>query len=332
LTFGKEIAAGDTALPSLLRANVTRFAAAKAVTCKQLLDDNAAKPEAERKDPADMIRKFDYWQQTEENTARMRARSAKQWQEFTTEANMKSFPNMRWLRSISQDKRAEHLGFAGRVWAKDDPFWLTNMPGQDWNCKCAMQQTSAPVTEGNDEIETEPVPKGLEGNPAVTGEIFTDKANYFMRLDKLPNPAGLTDRTARDWVDYVVKKEISGTILQEAKDGGAEIIYSDLNSGKLHTGKKSLRRAMNHSIEYDSLYLTKAISEGAVKLENRVYEWLGQRYDMNNPAMRQKVKDKAKRGVIGYNIYKTRFYGKDYDVFMELSKYGYEQLYMVKKK
>jgi hypothetical protein len=130
MTFAKEITEGKTLLPDMLKANVSRFSAAKAVTCDRLLQQDAAKEPDRQTGASNMVRTFDYWQQTEENTARTRARTAKQWQEFTEGDRAEVLPNIKWLRSVAIDKRPEHEVFAGRIWAKDDPFWETNMYGQ----------------------------------------------------------------------------------------------------------------------------------------------------------------------------------------------------------
>ncbi|MCQ2327215.1 MAG: hypothetical protein MJZ71_06585 [Bacteroidales bacterium] len=64
------------------------------------------------------------------------------------------------------------------MWAKNDPFWNTNQSGSLWNCKCDWQETDEPVTDGNPSNKRI-VNQGLEGNPAITGEIFTDNASYI---------------------------------------------------------------------------------------------------------------------------------------------------------
>lgn len=57
-------------------------------------------------------------------------------------------------------------------------IWSDNQPGSLWNCKCDWQETDEPVTDGNPS-NRRIVNQGLEGNPAITGEIFTDNASYI---------------------------------------------------------------------------------------------------------------------------------------------------------
>ena len=105
-----------------------------------------------------------------------RCRTAKQLEEFSAPDNMRLFPNLRWLPSRSATPREQHMLFYNRVWAKDDPFWAQNTPGNLWNCKCDWEETADPTTDGN---PTAPVRHdGLEGNPAQTGEVFTDNCAY----------------------------------------------------------------------------------------------------------------------------------------------------------
>jgi hypothetical protein len=159
-------------------ASTSKFAAAKAVYANNVisrLDD-----EQEAKAALNM---FDNWQRTEENTARSRARTGKQFAEYGTPERMELFPALRWIPSRSVEQRPEHERFYDRVWRKDDPFWATNQPGTLWNCKCDIEETDDDVTDNTD-IAQPPVPKGLEGNPATTGEIFTNKVSYIAKLNK----------------------------------------------------------------------------------------------------------------------------------------------------
>lgn len=123
------------------------------------------------------LRAFDRFQDAEYNTAVARARTAKQFETFMDPDNVRLFPNLRWLASRSANPRAAHQAFYDRVWRKDDPFWSSHAPGTEWNCKCDVEETDDPVTENTD-FEMPKAPRGLEGNPAQTGEVFTDNASY----------------------------------------------------------------------------------------------------------------------------------------------------------
>lgn len=166
---------------------MSRFAAYKAdyvkVTVNNILND-ASIPLKQRQEMADAaVAGFDRYSEAECNTATSRCRTAKQWKEFNDPQRLRLFPNLRWLPSRSIEKRQSHIQFYDHVWSKGDDFWNHNTPGTAWNCKCDLEETDDPVTDNSD-VKTVPVSKGLEGNPSVTGEIFTDKASYIKKGNK----------------------------------------------------------------------------------------------------------------------------------------------------
>ena len=176
----------DDDLKAQFEANLSRFAAYKAWHAtrqleRQLADSDgvARSPEAFDRMARAVLNTFNRYQAAEYNTAVARARTAHQWQQFSQGDNMFLFPNLRWLPSRSANPREAHMPFYNRVWAKTDPFWQTNQPGNLWNCKCDWEETDDPVTGDNPE-GIRPA-RGLEGNPAETGEIFTDKCTYIDR-------------------------------------------------------------------------------------------------------------------------------------------------------
>lgn len=111
-------------------------------------------------------------------------------------------PNIKWLPSRSVNRREEHEQFYNRIWPKDDPFWDHNQPGNLWNCKCDWQQTDEPPTDNNPSSRIQH--KGLDGNPAKTGQIFSDEASYIADA-----PAEANAETKRLWRDYSKEKALS---------------------------------------------------------------------------------------------------------------------------
>lgn len=179
-------------LSDQLRANVSKFAAYKAyeatTNVRSELGNDLDK--AER-----ILRTYNRTQATEYNTTISRSRTAKQFEKFESSG---LFPNLRWLPSRSADPRESHMLFWDRVWAKDDPFWNENTPGSLWNCKCDWEETDDPVTEDNPGGNRSA--RGLKGNPAATGEVFSDDHPYFSR--------GIPDNTIRG----VLRKESKNLI------------------------------------------------------------------------------------------------------------------------
>lgn len=173
-------------MQSQFEANTDRFAAYKAFHATQQLERQLADRDGVARSPEEfdrmaraVLNTFNRYQAAEYNTAVARARTAKQWADFSQGDNMFLFPNIRWLPSRSANPREQHMPFYNRVWAKTDPFWNSNQPGNLWNCKCDWEETDDPVTGDNPE-GIRPA-RGLEGNPAETSQIFTDECTYIKK-------------------------------------------------------------------------------------------------------------------------------------------------------
>lgn len=171
----------DSGLSDQLRANVSRFAAYKAYHATDQVREQV-KQDGILDEGKKVLHTFNRYQAAEYNTTVSRCRTAKQFEEFLESDHARLFPNLRWLPSRSASLREEHMAFYDRVWAKDDAFWNTNQPGNLWNCKCDWEETSDPCTDGN---PAKPIRhNGLEGNPAKTGEVFTDNCSYVKGAGK----------------------------------------------------------------------------------------------------------------------------------------------------
>ena len=204
--------AGEVDYLYRFNANVTKFAGFKANYAIKVLQKAATDNPAKFDDIGKkLLKTFNRFQVTEYNTAVSRARTAKQFAKFAERAG--TIPNIRWIRTRSANPREQHLKYVNLVLPKNHPFWLSNQPGNLWNCKCDWAETNKPIndTVGSD-APVNPAP-GLEGNPFATGEIFTDKAPYFVKEN---NPSALLTRINNmrvksikaecdKWVDETVK-------------------------------------------------------------------------------------------------------------------------------
>ena len=156
--------------------NVTRFAAYKTYCATQDIRRIADEEGGDMDYIKAMFHAYNRYQAVEYNTAVARARTGKQWQQFSEDDNVRLFPCIKWLPSRSATPREEHMPFYNRIWPKDDPFWTYNQPGTLWNCKCDWEQTDEDPTDGNPTSRI--VKPGLDENPATSGQIFTDTASY----------------------------------------------------------------------------------------------------------------------------------------------------------
>lgn len=220
----------DTWLSDRLRANVSRFAAYKAEYVSAALQrtlNDATTPEKDRQKYARaVLRTFSRYQDAERSTATARARTAKQFEEFLQPDNVRLFPNLKWLPSRSADPRVSHTAFYNRVWAKDDPFWNFNAPGTEWNCKCDIEETDEPLTD-NTAVPQPTIPLGLEGNPAQTGEIFTDNASYIRTAGR--------NRAERDRAELNCENLSRPKTIQRAREALLETDTLCTINGERHT-------------------------------------------------------------------------------------------------
>lgn len=122
------------------------------------------------------------WLRTEYDTAVLRAQMGADWKLFERDADVLS--NLRWMQTTSANPREAHAVF----WRNkltlpiDDPFWNKHRPGDQWNCKCWLEQTDEEATKKEDMPPSSDMPEpkaGLKGNPAKTKEIFSQDHPHF---------------------------------------------------------------------------------------------------------------------------------------------------------
>jgi len=166
--------------------NVSKFAAHKADYAIRTLERaRAAKPDEFDKIGKSLLKTFNRYQSTEYNTTVSRTRTAKQFATFMERADV--LPNLQWIRTRSANPREEHRLYAGMILPKGDPFWNENQPGNLWNCKCDWIETAKGSTQAPDESEYIAPARGLEGNPAQTYELITDRATYISKTRLTPD-------------------------------------------------------------------------------------------------------------------------------------------------
>lgn len=191
-------------------ANVSRFAAHKAYLVTQAVQRQVADADGVARSDKDfykyaqqVLNTANRYQAAEYQAAVARSRTAMQWQEFAEDPDI---PNLKWIPSRSAHQREAHMKFYNIVLPKTHPFWQTNQPGNVWGCKCDWVET---FDNAADKAPAGPPPaQGLEGNPAQTGEIFTEKASYFKATDNVTiagsdSLAALINHKPKEWrMDY----------------------------------------------------------------------------------------------------------------------------------
>ena len=110
----------------------------------------------------------------------------------------------------SIDGLEDHRTFWGTTLPIDDPFWEEHCPGDRWNCKCYLRNTDKEATDRpTSDNPYDLRHDGLEGNPAHTGEIFTDNCAYVKHAGK--------NRKERDMVEMKCRALERKTLQDNAK-------------------------------------------------------------------------------------------------------------------
>ncbi len=177
-----------------------------------------------RKDCEPLIGQYNRnWLQTEHSTALKRSRIARQFKEY--EQNKDLYANLRWVPSTAAHPREGHKEFYGQIWAYDDTFWGHHMPGSLWGCQCGIEPTDERPTNAPWTTETIKPDKGLSGNPAQTGKIFSEDNSYQEKVSKSESKKILKAVNAlnTEGYDLMYKSSNGGQIYKHSLHGKGEL-------------------------------------------------------------------------------------------------------------
>lgn len=110
------------------------------------------------------------------------AHRAADWAQFEAERDV--LPNLEWMPSTSINPGEDHRTFWGTTLPIEHPFWEQHQPGDRWNCKCYLRSTDKEPTREPQATTSDLRHDGLEVNPAITGEVFTDNCAYVKSCNR----------------------------------------------------------------------------------------------------------------------------------------------------
>lgn len=122
------------------------------------------------------------WLETEFNTAKSIAESARQWVQI--QEDKETLPYLKYSTVGDERVRVSHKKLDGIIKPVDDAFWSEHYPPNDFNCRCIVEQVEeGEVTDTSEmDLKGEIAPL-FKNNPAVTGEVFSTKDHpYFNGL------------------------------------------------------------------------------------------------------------------------------------------------------
>ena len=174
--YNSNIEQANPDLVSSLKHNIATFSAFKETSFKQQIEqaltkDGRVLPWSEFKKEAEKLDTLynKRWLQTEYNQTVANALSAQKYEEDI--ANKRIYPNLTYHAVHDERTRETHRAWDGLTLPVEHSFWKTHLPPNDWGCRCYVEPTADPVTEG---VHTEDIPikEAFANNPALSGEIF----------------------------------------------------------------------------------------------------------------------------------------------------------------
>lgn len=199
----------------------------------------AAKPLAEKFDIQHM--------RTEYTTAVRRAKLTANLRQFRKDEDIA--PNLTWIASRSAEPRTSHKPYYGLTLDMNHRFWKEHFPGDEWGCKCGIEQTNEPEDTSIPESTSKQAP-GLDENPADTARIFS--------------PTNVYERTASTRVklaikDFVYKQEVKRLkkALKEFRESipqyGAFELTGENIIEPIHIIRKSVKEIAAHTEKIEVL-------------------------------------------------------------------------------
>ena len=224
--YSSNIEQANPDLVSSLKRNIATFSAFKETSFKQQIEQaltkdgrvlpwNEFKKEAEKLDTLYNKR----WLQTEYNQTVANALSAQKYEEYI--ANKRVYPNLTYHAVHDERTRETHRAWDGLTLPVEHSFWQTHLPPNDWGCRCYVEPTATPVTEG---VRTEEVPikEDFANNPALSGEIFPI----------IPYAKGMSEKVVKE-----VEKQVEKRLNQENKKEGKVSIGKNYDKNDFERNK-----------------------------------------------------------------------------------------------
>ena len=224
--YSPNIEQANPDLVSSLKHNIATFSAFKETSFKQQIEqaltkDGRVLPWSEFKKEAEKLDTLynKRWLQTEYNQTVANALSAQKYEEYI--ANKRVYPNLTYHAVHDERTRETHRAWDGLTLPVEHSFWQTHLPPNDWGCRCYVEPTATPVTEG---VRTEEVPikEDFANNPALSGEIFPI----------IPYAKGMSEKVVKE-----VEKQVEKRLNQENKKEGKVSIGKNYDKNDFERNK-----------------------------------------------------------------------------------------------
>ena len=85
---------------------------------------------------------------------------------------------LQWITAEDEKVRPEHRELNGVIRKVSDPFWQSQFPGRDYNCRCSYKVLKTGVNSAIPKIPS-PNTYGVEVNVGVNGLFFNENHTYL---------------------------------------------------------------------------------------------------------------------------------------------------------
>ncbi|GIM53742.1 hypothetical protein CAPN005_03890 [Capnocytophaga cynodegmi] len=245
LGYNSKLEQYDPKLALSLKYNIAEFSAFKETSFKKqieaaLTQNGRVLSWGEFKAEADKLN-ADYnrrWLQTEYHQTIANAQVAEKFQGYLAEKSV--YPNLKYRAINDERTREKHRVWDGLVLPVEHPFWQKHLPPNDWGCRCYVEQTAEPASEGivtNENIKAE-----FANNPALSGQIFS----------KIPY-----DKTLSDVESKQVREKAKQRLGKESKKKEERWETIPANSGVVRVSSFHGKNEKQENIEIASYFANK---------------------------------------------------------------------------
>lgn len=245
LGYNSKLEQYDPKLALSLKYNIAEFSAFKETSFKKqieaaLTQNGRVLSWGEFKAEADKLN-ADYnrrWLQTEYHQTIANAQVAEKFQGYLAEKSV--YPNLKYRAINDERTREKHRVWDGLVLPVEHPFWQKHLPPNDWGCRCYVEQTAEPASEGivtNENIKAE-----FANNPALSGQIFS----------KIPY-----DKTLSDVESKQVREKVKQRLGKESKKKEERWETIPANSGVVRVSSFHGKNEKQENIEIASYFANK---------------------------------------------------------------------------
>lgn len=167
----------------------------------------------------------------------------------------------------------------------------------------------------------------LRVNPEVAKNVLTKRT-------VVAKSAEVTNNIAIGSHDFKKVLEIRKQALTSGRfvvDKTPKIVL-ELKTGEILQSKKTLNRLIQHCTSESEINAAEYIWTHLHEMQHIRISPLGEGKDMSLTKNINNIQNKVKRGIIQYHEYEFKYNGAVWSVKTEETKYGFEQLYFLKKK